>query len=72
MANQTYVHGEPQEQPIGELFTETVVGFVQARKKVAQIGPPKQTVETLMQNVHVAQTSLKRGFQAQPTPWKGR
>ncbi len=45
---------------------------VHALKKVAQIGPPKQTVETLKEDVQVAQTSLKRGLQAQPTPWKGR
>jgi uncharacterized membrane protein YqjE len=46
---------------------------VQGKKKVSQIGPPKQTVETLKQDVQVAQTSLKRGMQSEPTSgWKGR
>jgi len=43
------------------------------RKKVAEIRPPQQTVETLKQDVQVAQTSLKRGLQSDTTPsWKGR
>jgi VIT1/CCC1 family predicted Fe2+/Mn2+ transporter len=44
-----------------------------AKKKVAEIRPPQQTVETLKQDVQVAQTSLKRGLQSETTnPWKGR
>ncbi len=46
--------------------------LLQARKKVAQISPPQQTVETLKQDVQVAQTSLKRGLQADSTPTGGR
>ncbi len=47
--------------------------LVQARKNVAKIRPPQQTVQTLKQDVQVAQSSLKRGLQAEPTPtWKGR
>jgi hypothetical protein len=46
---------------------------VQGKKKMAEIRPPQQTVETLRQDVQVAQTSLKRGLQADTTPtWKGR
>jgi len=46
---------------------------VQGKKKVAQVRPPQQTVETLKQDVQVAQTSLKRGLQSDTTPsWKGR
>ena len=44
-----------------------------AKKKAASISPPKQTVETIKQDVQVAQKSLKRGLQADATPsWKGR
>jgi len=47
--------------------------LVQARKNVAEIRPPQQTVQTLKQDVQVAQSSLKRGLQAEPTPTgKGR
>jgi len=47
--------------------------LVTARKKVAEIRPPKQTVQTLKEDVQVAQTSLKRGLQSKPdTSWKGR
>jgi len=47
--------------------------LVQARKNLAKIRPPQQTVETLKQDVQVAQSSLKRGLQAEPTPTsKGR
>jgi uncharacterized membrane protein YqjE len=47
---------------------------VAGKKKAAEIRPPKQTVQTLKQDVQVAQTSLKRGLQSEPTydPWKGR
>ena len=46
---------------------------MQGKKKVAQIRPPQQTVETLKQDVQEAQTSLKRGLQSDATPsWKGR
>lgn len=46
---------------------------VSAKKKAAEIRPPTQAVQTLKQDVQVAQTSLKRGLQAEPTPtWKGR
>jgi len=46
---------------------------LQGKKKAAQIRPPQQTVETLKQDVQVAQTSLKRGLQADSTSqWKGR
>ncbi len=38
------------------------------RKKVAEIRPPQQTVETLKQDVQVAQTSLKRGLGSDATP----
>ena len=40
---------------------------VQGKKKVAEIRPPQQTVQTLKQDVQVAQTSLKRGLQTDPT-----
>ncbi len=44
-----------------------------AKKKAAQISPPKQTVQTIKQDVQVAQTSLKRGLQADSAQsWKGR
>ena len=44
---------------------------MQGKKKAAQIRPPKQTVETLKQDVQVAQSSLKRGLQADSTPqWR--
>ncbi len=47
--------------------------LVVGRKQVAAIRPPKQTVETLKEDVQVAQTSLKRGLQAEPTQsLKGR
>jgi uncharacterized membrane protein YqjE len=45
---------------------------VQGKKNVAAIRPPKQTVDTLKQDVQVAQTSLKRGMQSDTTPGKGR
>lgn len=47
---------------------------VQGKKKASEIRPPQQTVQTLKQDVQVAQTSLKRGLQSEPTsnPWKGR
>jgi uncharacterized membrane protein YqjE len=46
---------------------------VQGKKKVAGIRPPQQTVDTLKQDVQVAQTSLKRGMKSDTTPgWKGR
>lgn len=46
---------------------------VQGKKKAAAIRPPKATVETLKQDVQVAQTSLKRGLQSDTNdPWKGR
>jgi len=46
---------------------------MQGKKKLAQIRPPEQTVETLKQDVQVAQTSLKRGLQSDTTDsWKGR
>lgn len=38
--------------------------LVSAKKKAAEIKPPQQTVETLKQDVQVAQTSLKRGLQS--------
>ena len=41
---------------------------MQAKKKVAEISPPTQTVETLKQDVQVAQKSLKRGLQADSGP----
>ena len=40
--------------------------LVSAKKKVAEIRPPQQTVQTLKQDVQVAQTSLKRGLQSEP------
>jgi len=47
--------------------------LVLARKKAAEIRPPAQTVQTLRQDVQVAQSSLKRGLSAEPTPTgKGR
>lgn len=46
---------------------------VAAKKKVAEIRPPQQTVQTLKQDVEVAQTSLKRGLQSDAAPTgKGR
>ncbi len=46
---------------------------VQGKKKVAQIRAPEQTVQTLKQDVQVAQTSLKRGLQSDTNnPSKGR
>ena len=46
---------------------------LQGKKKAAEIRPPQETVETLKQDVQVAQTSLKRGLQSDATPsWKGR
>ena len=42
--------------------------LLQAKKKVAEISPPQQTVETLKQDVQVAQKSLKRGLQADSSP----
>ena len=45
---------------------------MQGKKKVAEIKPPQQTVDTLKQDVQVAQTSLKRGMQSDTTPGKGR
>ena len=46
---------------------------VQGKKKVAEIRPPQQTVDTLKQDVQVAQTSLKRGLQSDTTSaGKGR
>ena len=47
--------------------------MVAAKKKVAEISPPQQTVQTLKEDVQGAQTSLKRGLQSDATPsWKGR
>ena len=47
--------------------------LVSAKKKVAEIRPPQQTVDTLKKDVQVAQSSLKRGLQSDTTPsWKGR
>ena len=44
-----------------------------AKKKAAQISPPTQAVQTIKEDVQVAQTSLKRGLQADaPSSWKGR
>ena len=44
-----------------------------AKKKVAEISPPTQTVQTIKKDVQVAQTSLKRGLQADaPTSGKRR
>ena len=40
---------------------------VQGKKKVAEIRPPQQTVDTLKRDVQVAQTSLKRGLQSDTT-----
>jgi hypothetical protein len=40
---------------------------VQGKKKVAEIRPPQQTVDTLKQDVQVAQKSLKRGLQSDTT-----
>jgi uncharacterized membrane protein YqjE len=47
---------------------------VSGKKKASEIRPPQQTVQTLKQDVQVAQTSLKRGLQSDTTydPWKGR
>ncbi len=46
---------------------------MQGKKNVAEIKPPQQTVDTLKQDVQVAQTSLKRGMQSDTTPGsKGR
>jgi len=46
---------------------------VQGRKKLAEIRPPQQTVQTLKQDVQVAQSSFKRGLQSDTAdPWKGR
>ncbi len=42
-----------------------------AKKKAAAISPPKQTVQTIKQDVQVAQTSLKRGLQADAPSGKG-
>ncbi len=54
------------------LLIAAVLG-AQAKKKVAEISPPTQTVETIKQDVQVAQTSLKRGLQSDSAPsWKGR
>ena len=46
---------------------------VAGKNKAAEIRPPKQTVQTLKQDVQVAQTSLKRGLRSDTNdPWKGR
>jgi uncharacterized membrane protein YqjE len=45
---------------------------VQGKKKASEIRPPQQTVQTLKEDVQVAQTSLKRGMQSDTTYWKGR
>jgi len=46
---------------------------MQGKKNVAEIRPPQQTVDTLKQDVQVAQTSLKRGMKSDTTPGsKGR
>lgn len=46
---------------------------VSGKKKASEIRPPQQTVQTLKEDVQVAQTSLKRGLQADTNnPWKGR
>lgn len=46
---------------------------VSGKKKASEIRPPQQTVQTLKQDVQVAQTSLKRGLQSDTNnPWKGR
>ncbi len=46
--------------------------LVSARKKVAEIRPPQQTVQTLKQDVQVAQSSIKRGLRSDTTPARGR
>lgn len=47
--------------------------LVVAKKKAAEIRPPQQTVETLKQDVQVAQKSLKRGLRSDAAPTlKGR
>ncbi|MBA2751618.1 MAG: phage holin family protein [Actinobacteria bacterium] len=47
--------------------------LISAKKEVAGIRPPQQTVQTLKQDVQVAQTSLKRGLQSEPDTYgKGR
>ena len=43
-----------------------------AKKKAAAISPPTQTVQTIKQDVQVAQTSLKRGLQADAPSGRGR
>ncbi len=45
---------------------------VSGKKKAAAIRPPQETVETLKQDVQVAQTSLKRGLQSDTYGSKGR
>jgi len=37
------------------------LAFVAGKKKLAEVRPPKQAVQTLKQDVEVAKTSLKRG-----------
>ncbi len=46
---------------------------VLGRKRLAQIRPPQETVQTIKQDVQVAQSALKRGLSAEPAPTsKGR
>ena len=40
--------------------------FAQGRKKVAEVSPPKQTIETVKEDVQTAKNSLQRGVQETP------
>lgn len=40
--------------------------FAQGRKKVAEVSPPKQTIETVKEDVQTAKSSLQRGVQETP------
>jgi uncharacterized membrane protein YqjE len=53
-------------------FAVTGVLATVGRKRLAGVGPPQQTVETLKRDVQVAQKSLSKGMKAEPPPaWKG-